>query len=61
MRNIDYVVSVSYCKFHFNSIVYAAKFAEEAIQHIDKEDRSVSIDLNIIDNEEESDAETEEA
>lgn len=59
MRKIIYEVSISYYKFHFDNVVDAAKFAEEAIQHIEKEDKSISMDL-IID-EEESDAETEEA
>ncbi len=61
MRKIDYVVSISYYKFHFDNIVDAAKFGEMAINHIEKEDKYISIDLCIIDDKEESDAETEEA
>lgn len=57
MRKIKYIVSIAYYKFYFSDIVDAAKFAETAIQHIEKEDKYVTVDL-CIDDEEESNAET---
>lgn len=60
MRDIEYVVSISYYKFYFEDIASAAKFAETAIQHIEKEDKTITIYLNIIDDGG-SDAEIEEA